>query len=223
MDQILEQYGLAASFGVMFFKAAGLPIPIPGDVILLAIAARAAQGKMLLWQAFLTILLALVLGGVIQFWLARGPARRLVYRYGRYLGLTPARLDSAATRVRKSSPVGIALAILTPGVRTVTVAACGLAGLRTSVFLIGLVVGVSIDVTLHFFLGYVGGALLAELALPLLIGLVIAGLVIWVGIRLRQHPGAKAREVVAEAYEGWQEATCPACLILATLNPGQPG
>src|SRR5438067_13251072 len=105
MDAILEQYGLAATFGVMFLKAAGLTIPIPGDVILLATAARAAQGKILLWQAFLTLLIAVVLGGIIQFWLARGPARRVIYRFGRYVGLTPVRLDAASNRLRKSGPV----------------------------------------------------------------------------------------------------------------------
>ena len=41
----LDSYGLAAACVVMLVKAMGVPIPIPGDVILLATAARAAEGK----------------------------------------------------------------------------------------------------------------------------------------------------------------------------------
>jgi hypothetical protein len=63
------------------------------------------------------LLLAIVVGDVIQFWLARGPGRAMVYRLGRYLGLTPARLDAASTLVRKSGPLGLAVIMLTPGVR----------------------------------------------------------------------------------------------------------
>jgi len=69
--------------------------------------ARAAQGKLVLWQAFIALLLALVVGGFVQFWLARGPGRGLLYRFGRYIGLTSARLDAAAARVKKGGIISI--------------------------------------------------------------------------------------------------------------------
>ena len=63
LDAILEQYGLAAIFLVMLTKSAGVPVPVPADFIMLATAARAAEGKRALWEAFGALLLALVLGG----------------------------------------------------------------------------------------------------------------------------------------------------------------
>ena len=114
IDMFLVQYGLVAVFIVMFVKSIGVPIPIPGDVIILATAVRAAEGKLILWQAFLAILLALVLGGIIQFILVRGPGRSLLYRFGRYIGLTPERLDAAAVRVKKGGVFGLSVAILVP-------------------------------------------------------------------------------------------------------------
>ncbi len=101
IDMFLVQYGLAAVFIVLLAKSIGLPIPIPADVIILATAIRAAEGKLILWQAFLAILVALVLGGIIQFVLVRGPGRSLLYRFGRYIGLTSARLDAAAAKIKK--------------------------------------------------------------------------------------------------------------------------
>jgi hypothetical protein len=101
IDMFLVQYGLAAIFILMLVKSIGVPIPIPGDLIVLTAAARVAQGKLVLWQAFTAILVALILGGLVQFWLARGPGRSLLYRFGRYIGLTSARLDAADAGVKK--------------------------------------------------------------------------------------------------------------------------
>jgi membrane protein DedA with SNARE-associated domain len=219
-------YGLLAIFVLMLTKSAGVPVPVPADVIMLAAAARAAEGRMTLWQAFLSILIALVVGGLVQFTLARGPGRGFLYRFGRYLGLTPARLDAASATVRRGGAVGIGLAILTPGVRAATVAASGLADLPMSVFLPGLVLGSTLFLSLHFFLGYVGGALLAGLTrlvpLPWLVAvaliLLAAGFGLWLIIRRRQRPHASRAEVVAEALEAWHEATCPVCLALGTTS-----
>jgi membrane protein DedA with SNARE-associated domain len=114
VEAALTTYGLAAVFVVMLLKSAGLPFPIPADVIMLATAARAAQGKIPLWQAFAALWLALVLGGAVQFALARGPARRVVYRFERILGLPPSRLDRASAKLAKAGVLGVGVAVLTP-------------------------------------------------------------------------------------------------------------
>src|SRR5438132_4494419 len=121
LEAFLDSYGVAAACAVMLVKAIGVPVPIPGDVILLATAARAAEGKVLLWLAFVTLLVALVLGGALQFYLARGPARRLVVKHGQRIGLTEQRLDRVAASVRRGGLLGIGLAVLTPGVRSAVV------------------------------------------------------------------------------------------------------
>src|SRR5712691_5706788 len=150
IDIFLAQYGLAAIFLLLLIKSIGVPIPIPADVIILATAASAAQGKLVLWEAFLAVLLALVLGGLIQFMLARGPGRGLLYRFGRYIGLTPARLDAAAEKVKRGGVLAIGVAILVPGVRGAAVAASGLANLPLRTFMAGLVLGSTVFLCLHF-------------------------------------------------------------------------
>lgn len=129
-------------------------------------------------------------------------------------------------RLQKGGTVGIGLAILTPGVRSVAVAACGLAGLPLRTFVTGLALGSGLFLALHFFLGYVGGALLATIGqavpLPLLAAIIVVllavGLVIWLVIRRRQRPGATSREIVTEAFGAWEEATCPICLALGAAS-----
>ncbi|MCC7451069.1 MAG: VTT domain-containing protein [Anaerolineae bacterium] len=226
LTAFLDLYGLAAIFVLMLIKSAGVPIPIPADAIMLATAARAVEGRLVLWQAFILLLIALVVGGTIQYALARRLGRGFLTRFGRYIGITPARLDSVGGRMQKGGPVGIGLAILTPGVRSVAVAACGLAALPLRTVIIGLTLGSGLFLALHFLLGYVGGALLATIGkavpLPLVIAVVVVllliGLAIWFVIRRRQRPDATSREIVTEAFGAWEEATCPVCLALGAAS-----
>jgi membrane protein DedA with SNARE-associated domain len=229
MDDIntfLDLYGLAAIFGIMLIKSAGVPIPIPADALMLATSARVATGKLILGQAFIAILIALLIGGVIQFALVRGPGRGILYRYGRFLGMTPTRLDSASQRLKKGGALGIGIAILTPGVRSVAIIGSGLAGIPIRQFVPGLILGSSLFLALHFFLGYVGGTLLSSLgnvvSLPLLLVAIVVilaiGLGIWVIIRRRQLPHASSKEVLAEAVGAWHEAVCPVCLALGAVE-----
>lgn len=225
-NTFLEIYGLAAIFTLMLLKSAGVPIPIPADAIMLATSARAAEGKIVLTQAFIALLVALVVGGVVQFLLVRGPARSVLYRYGRFLGMTPARLDTAAGKIQKGGVLTIGLAILTPGLRSVAVGACGLAGVPLRTFTAGLLIGSALFLGLHFFLGYVGGTLLAALpdtvSLPAVLAAVVVllatGLLVWFLIRRRQLPNTPNREILAEAVGAWHEATCPVCLALGAAD-----
>jgi membrane-associated protein len=217
LEAFLDSYGVAAACAIMVIKAAGVPIPIPGDVILLATAARAAEGKVLLWLAFIALLLALTLGGTVQFFLARGPARRVVTKYGHRVGLTGERLDRVAASVRRGGLFGIGLGVLTPGVRTAVVPACGLTGIPLRLFLPGLALGSAVDLGLHFGIGYAGSGLLATIVQPspLLVVLVLAvvGLAAWLVIARRRHASTEV------AVNAWAQATCPVCLVLGSVAP----
>src|SRR5579859_3594181 len=161
LEAFLDSYGVAAACAIMLIKAAGVPVPIPGDVILLATAARAAEGKVLLWAAFVALLAAITFGGMFQFLLARGPARSLVVRYGARLGLTEQRLEMVAARMRQGGSIAIGLGVLTPGVRTAVIPAAGLTGIPIKLFLPGLAIGSAIDLALHFAIGLAGSSLLS--------------------------------------------------------------
>ncbi len=229
IDMFLVQYGLAAIFIIMLTKSVGVPIPIPADVIILAAAARAATGKFVLWQAFLIILLAVILGGLIQFILARGPGRNLLYRFGRYIGLTTARLDAATVKIKRGGMLSLSVAILVPGVRGAAIAASGLADFRWRTFVPGLVIGSTLFLSLHFFLGYVGGSVLIRIAhllpslfviMAVLLPLILVFL-LWVVIRRRRAAQRHEMESAA-SLEVWHEGICPVCLALYTANQLRP-
>ncbi len=224
IDLFLIQYGLAAIFIILFVKSAGVPFPVPADLIILTAAARAAQSKLILWQVLIALLIALILGGLIQFALARGPGRGLLYRFGRYIGLTSRRLDAASSKIKKGGVLGISIAILVPGVRGAAIAASGLANMPLRTFLPGLIVGSTLFLGLHFSLGYVGGSLFSLIGhvLPLatvvlvILALFVVAFALWLAAYRRQK--AARLEDDGASVELWYEGICPLCLALYTAN-----
>ena len=208
-DDLLTVYGLPAIFLVMLLKEAGAPIPIPGDLIMLGAVARAVAGQFDLVTVILTFEVAMILGGMAQYALARGPGRGFIYRFGRYIGLTGPRLDRAGAALTRGGAPALTVALVTPGVRAASVAAAGLARLPFGTFLIGLVIGNTVFFLLHVALGYVGAQGLASLLqatglpagpaiLALVVALLVVGFVGWTLIRRRARRAG-------EPAPGWRK------------------
>ncbi len=225
-DQFLDAYGLAAIFGIMLLKELGVPVPIPGDLIMLGAAARAAQGKFPFVAVFFAILIPMLVGGTIQYSVAKGPGRAFIYRIGNVVGLTKERLDRAMETVRKGGMAAVALGLNTPGVRIATIPASGLAKLAPAVFIPGLVIGSATFLGWHFAIGYAGGAALALINAPLpvlvgiLLGVIALGVVGWLIVRQirRKRPAGAA---LPNTYNAWADASCPACIAITLIREGQ--
>jgi membrane protein DedA with SNARE-associated domain len=223
-NQFLNQYGLVAIFVIMMLKEIGLPVPIPADLIMLGAAASAAAGKFDTQGGFIAVFLALLipmfLGGFVQFSIAKGPGRAFVYRIGKYIGLTQARLDKAMNAVQKGGMAAVTIGLTTPGVRIATVPASGLANLSLGVFLPGLLLGSAFFLAWHFALGYLGGLAFSLLSLPPLVWIgtlvvvIVLGIVGWRYARKRSK--RRGEEISArEAFVEWTDAACPACIAIA--------
>lgn len=214
----LAGYGLGAIAAVMLLKEAGVPLPVPSDLIMLTAGIQAAAGAYSPAALLLVIELAVVAGGSLQFLVACGIGRRVVYRFGRWVGLTPARLDQAAARIRGRGALAIVIGLNVPGARAGIIPAAGLAGLRYRTVLPAMMTGSTLFYGWHIALGYLVGPpaihLLARLHLPLgwmLLGLAALGLGAWLALRLRKAAGASGSGTLARV-RAWTEAACPVCL-----------
>ena len=74
---------------------AGVPIPVPADLVMFTVGERVAAGKFPLWLAVAAFELIAVLGTSALFLACRGPAQRIITRFGPRLGLTETRLGAA--------------------------------------------------------------------------------------------------------------------------------
>jgi membrane protein DedA with SNARE-associated domain len=231
VNGFIASYGLLAIFVVMLLKEIGVPLPVPGDLIMLSAAGQAAAGQLVLWQAFVAILIALVVGDWVQYTLVRGLGRPVLYRFGRFIGLTPTRLDAASAKVDRSGVLGIALAMTTPGVRNVVVPACGLARMPNRTFLPGLVAGCAVFLTIHFVIGYLGLPVVSAAvhavgvpALLLFVLLAAIGFAGWIVIRRRTRRLHESEATLTlESAADWADACCPVCLALGAVEAVRQG
>jgi membrane protein DedA with SNARE-associated domain len=229
MDELLkmlDSYGVGLLFVVLLLKEVGVPIPVPGDLLMIVAGARAAAGGLPLWGVLLSAFVAGTIGAYIQYVVAKGPGRGVIYKYGKYVGLTPARLDKASESIKGRGWAAIALGRALPGLRIGAVAACGLAGVPLVTFIEGLVAGTVLFVGFHTMLGFLAGpgasAIFDSVNIPIpvvLVALVIIGLAGWLYIRYRRNKAKQAGDTAA--VFDWADACCPVCLAAGRLMEGR--
>ena len=199
---------------------AGVPIPVPADLVMFAVGERVAAGKFPLWLAVTGFEVIAILGTTALFLACQGPAQRIITRFGPRLGLTGARLRRAAAFAETRGRAGLALGRATPGLRTLTVIAAAVSGLNGRRALPALIVGSSVFLQLHLVLGLLLGPL-ADRAFeqakgPALIAtaVLVAGTVVFWLVRRRRRAAAPA---------AWMEASCPVCIGVSLLAGRVPG
>ena len=214
--------GLSGSLALVLLlpMEAGVPIPVPADLVMFTVGERVAAGKFPLWLAVAGFEVIAVLGTTALFVACRGPAQRIIARFGPRLGLTEVRLRRAASFAETRGRPGLALGRGTPGLRTLTVIAAAVSGLNGRRALPALILGSSVFLQLHLVLGLLLGPL-ADRAFnqakgPALIAAaaLVAGTVIFWRVRRRKRAAAPA---------AWMEASCPACLGVSLLTGRVPG
>ena len=205
--------GLPIALVAMLAMDAGLPLPIPTDLLLLLIGERAAAGVFPVWAAAIGLEVVAVGGSTLLFLAAGGPAAYLIQRLGPRIGLTPARVAAGARVVKRGGRGSLTVGRATPGLRTATVLAAAAAGLKPAYALPPLILGGSIFLQAHLVLGYFLGPAARELlqhaGIPVILAallLMAIGAVIWWRRRGRGAAGA------------WTEASCPVCLTIAVAQ-----
>jgi hypothetical protein len=149
--------GVPGLLGLLLAMEAGLPVPIPSDLVMLLLGERVSAGALPLWVAVVLLELGRpgrhrrpVPGGQGPGPGAADPAR------------PPPRPDRAASGLGHRAagaarPPALATGRTTPGLRTVTVVAAASSGIRVGRALPALVLGSSLFLQAHLLLGYALG------------------------------------------------------------------
>lgn len=221
-----DTIALLAIVGLILIKEAGLPIPVPGDLVVIGAGVAAGRGDIDPLAALIAIVLASIVGGSFQYGLLRSVARPALLRLLARLG-SAERVDRQAERLRRGGAKSVAVARSTPGVRIVAIAGSALAGIPATAFVLGLAAGNAFFIGVHFVLGYlvgepvlalVGGAL-GPLAVAA-VALALIGAVGWVVLgRIRGRRASSSLTLVAT----WADACCPACLTAAAFESRTAG
>ena len=220
----MEPIALAGLVGLLLVKEAGVPIPVPGDLLVIGAGAALAGDPAAAAIGLGLILGAGYVGGTAQFTLMRGAVRRPLLRMLERLGVGRERIEALAAWLRRTGARGVAVSRMTPGVRIGSIAASGVADLPLPVFVRGLLIGNAVFVSAHYGLGVLLGAsagrVIGEVGsslLPIAIGVVVLAIIGAVGWSLLRRRRLR-RGALPVSGAAWADAACPACLALALFD-----
>src|SRR5215475_10900188 len=142
LEPTLNHYGYLAVLGLVLIEDFG--VPVPGETVLILAAVYAGAGRLNILLVALLGFCGAVLGDNIGFALGHFGGRPLAERYGRYVFLTPERLDKATTFFDRHGGKIIVIARFVEGLRQANGIIAGISGLRWTRFLVFNAIGAAL-------------------------------------------------------------------------------
>jgi membrane protein DedA with SNARE-associated domain len=153
---LLDHYGYLAAAGLIMLEDFG--VPVPGETVLIAAAVYAGAGRLNIFAVALIAVAAAVIGDNIGYAIGRFGGRRLVERFGRYLLITPHRLDIAERFFSRHGGQVVTIARFVEGLRQANGIIAGTTGMRWRRFLAFNILGAALWVGIWASLGDLAGA-----------------------------------------------------------------
>jgi membrane protein DedA with SNARE-associated domain len=187
LDSLLKlfvNYGYWAVFFGVMLENAGLPIP--GETILLAAGFFAATGHFKLIAVMIVAASGAVIGDNIGFAIGHHYGRGFLLRYGRFIFLTPARLEHINGFFARHGNKTILVARFITGLRVFAALLAGASKMRWRVFLVynmaGAILWSIVITTLGYLFGHSWPLLerwVGRSGLFMLLALIVALLIVW--------------------------------------------
>jgi membrane protein DedA with SNARE-associated domain len=155
LEPALNHYGYLAIAGLVLIEDFG--VPVPGETVLILGAVYAATGRLSIVLVALLGFLGAVIGDNIGFAIGHFGGRRLVERYGRYILLTPERLDKATGFFERHGGKVITIARFIEGLRQANGIIAGSTGMHWARFLAYNALGAALWVAVWASVGYLSG------------------------------------------------------------------
>jgi membrane protein DedA with SNARE-associated domain len=152
---VLNNYGYLAVAGLILVENFG--VPAPGETILVAASVYAGTGRLSIVAVGLIAALAAFAGNCIGYAIGYFGGHALALRFGRYVFLTPERLDKAEQFFRQHGGLVIVIARFPEGLRQAAGIIAGIAEMPWRRFLIFNAVGALAWVAVWSTIGYLAG------------------------------------------------------------------
>lgn len=152
---LLNHYGYLAVGGLVLLEDFG--VPVPGETTLIAAAVYAGAGRLNVVVVALVAFVAAVLGDNVGFAIGYFGGRELVLRWGKYVFLTPSRLEKAEGFFARNGGKVVTVARFVEGLRQANGVIAGISEMSWLRFLAFNALGAALWVGLWTTVGYVAG------------------------------------------------------------------
>jgi membrane protein DedA with SNARE-associated domain len=152
---LIEHYGyLIVFFGVMLGTTG---IPFPSAAILLAAGVLVQQGYLDLGEAIAFGILGAIIGNQIGYWVGHRAGRPFVLKWGRYIKLTPERLEQVERLFARHGGRAVFVARFFSVSRLLEALVAGMSRMRWGTFVFYSVLGGAVWATAVVLVGYFFG------------------------------------------------------------------
>jgi membrane protein DedA with SNARE-associated domain len=158
---ILDRWGYLAVAGVIGVESFG--VPAPGQTIMVAAAIYAGAGRLNVVAVAAIAFVAAVLGDNIGYWIGVRGGRRIVHRFGRYVLITPERLERAEKFFARRGNRIVVVARFIDGLRQLNGVIAGITAMPWRTFLIYNAIGAALWVGWWTTISYLLGTHLVEI------------------------------------------------------------
>ncbi len=156
LEPTLNQYGYLAVAGLVLLEDFG--VPVPGETVLILGAVYAGAGRLNIFLVALLGFVGAVAGDNIGFAIGHFGGRRLVERFGRYIFLTPERLDKTTSFFERHGGKIIVIARFVEGLRQANGIIAGTTGMHWAKFVVFNMLGAALWVAVWTSIGYFSGS-----------------------------------------------------------------
>ena len=132
---LMRQHDVLALTVLIFLEEMGIPLPLPGNFLLMYLGMQANQGRLSMVQIVAAMTIASTLGSITLYCIAERVGRPAMLRWGRYFGLDQKRVARIERWLGRYGSVTIAIGRLLPGLRTPTSAVGGIFDIPLRVFI----------------------------------------------------------------------------------------
>ena len=147
---LIHHYSYFGLLTLIFVEEAGVPSPIPSDLLIAAVSSFSNSNYFLIVGI---VVFSASVGSTILFTLARKFGHSALHKYGKYVKITPEKIAKMEKWFEKYGGFAILIGRLIPGLRIVTPFVAGLFKVDYKVFWIYTTISAFIWANIYFVIG----------------------------------------------------------------------
>jgi membrane protein DedA with SNARE-associated domain len=189
----VQLHGYLGLFVLLFFGIFGLWIP--DETILIFAGSLVFHGDLRMAPTLLAAFSGAACGITLSYFVGRGAGYPLIHRYGRYVHVTPARLERVERWFERIGRWALLVGYFIPGVRHMTAIIAGTSKLPYHIFAVFAYVGgafwTATFIILGFYLGEQWKHVAPHIARLILLGSIVLGVALVLYLLLRRWRAAR--------------------------------
>lgn len=153
LTSYLYQEKFPAVIVLLLAEEAGIPLPLPGDMLIAFSGYEIVKGELSLLYAYVMLLLSICVGSSILYAISYRFGEPLVLKIGKYIHIDEHKLRRVEHWFQKYGPWVIIIGRHIPGFRTVITVFSGIAKVKYKTFILSTLVTSVVWVPIYLFIG----------------------------------------------------------------------